>query len=200
MHDAVADPASHANLYIHVRILLGMIVGLGLTHLLRHVARIVERPQAHRIHGVHLLWAAFMFVYVLHFWWWQFSLSHQAHWNFTLYLYVTLYALLLYLLCALVFPESLADGVGYREYYYGRRRWFFGLLALMFVVDIGDTLIKGPAYLQSLGAEYWFRNGVFIVASLIASVTARPPFHLLFAIAALLYELSWIWRRYEILT
>ena len=92
------DPASHANLYIHVRILLGMIVGLGLTHLLRHVARIVERPRAHRIYGVHLVWAGFMFVYMLHFWWWEFSLSHQAHWSFMFYLYVTLYALLLYLL------------------------------------------------------------------------------------------------------
>lgn len=197
MHDA--DPASHASLYIHVRILLGMIVGLGLTHLLRHVARIVERPQAHRVYGVHLLWAGFMFVYVLHFWWWQFSLSHQAHWNFTLYLFVTLYALLLYLLCALVFPESLADGVGYRDYYYGRRRWFFGLLAVMFVVDAGDTLIKGSAYVQQLGSEYWVRNAAFVLASLVAVVTRIPCYHGGFAVAALLYELSWIWRRYEML-
>ena len=58
------DPASHANLYIHVRILLGMIVGLGLTHLLRHLARIVERPQTRRIYWVHLVWAGFMFVYL----------------------------------------------------------------------------------------------------------------------------------------
>ncbi len=194
-----ADPASHASLYIHVRILLGMIVGLGLTHLLRHVARIVERPQARHPYGVHLLWAGFMFVYVLHFWWWQFSLSHQAHWNFALYLFVTLYALLLYLLCALVFPESLADGVGYREYYYGRRRWFFGLLALMFVVDAGDTFIKGDAYVQQLGPEYWVRNAAFVLASLVAIATRNARFHWVFAVAALLYELSWIWRRYEVL-
>ncbi len=198
MHDA--DAASHATLYIHVRILLGMIVGLGLTHLLRHVARIVERPQAHRVYGVHLLWAGFMFFYLLHFWWWQFSLSHQSHWNFSLYLYITLYALLLYLLCALVFPESLPEGSGYREYFYARRRWFFGLLALMFVVDIGDTLIKGQAYLQQLGPEYWFRNVAFVLASLVAVVTRNPRYHGGFAVAALLYELSWIWRRYEILT
>jgi hypothetical protein len=194
-----ADPASHANLYIHVRILLGMIVGLGLTHLLRHVARIVERPRAHRIYSVHLVWAGFMFVYMLHFWWWEFSLSHQAHWSFMLYLYVTLYALLLYLLCALVFPESLAEGSGYRDYYYDRRTWFFGLLALMFVVDVGDTLIKGQPYAQQLGPEYWVRNALYIVGSLVAIATRNPRFHGTFAVMALLYELSWIWRRYEIL-
>jgi len=194
-----ADPASHANLYIHVRILMGMIVGLGLTHLLRHVARIIERPRAHPVYGVHLLWAGFMFFYVLHFWWWQFSLSHQAHWNFTLYLYITLYALLLYLLCALVFPESLPEGTGYRDYFYERRRWFFGLLALMFAIDIGDTLIKGTAYMQQLGTEYWIRNAMYVLASLVAIATRNPRFHGAFAVAALLYELSWIWRRYEIL-
>lgn len=194
-----ADPASHANLYIHVRILLGMVVGLGLTHLLRHAARIIERPRAHAVYAVHLLWAGFMFVYLLHFWWWQFSLSHQAYWSFNLYLYVSLYALLLYLLCALVFPESLAEGVGYREYYYGRRRWFFGLLAVMFVVDVGDTLIKGTAYVQQLGPEYWVRNTVFVLASLVAVATRNPRYHGMFAVAALLYELSWIWRRYEVL-
>ena len=99
-----------------------------------------------------------------------------------------------------MFPESLPDGVGYREYFYERRRWFFGLLALMFVIDVGDTLIKGHAYLQQLGPEYWFRNVAFVLASLVAVATRNPRFHGIFAVAALLYELSWIWRRYEILT
>lgn len=200
MQDVAPDAIHHADLYIHVRILLGMVLGLGLTHLLRHAARIIERPGAHPVYGVHLVWAGFMFIYVLHFWWWEFGLSHQAHWNFTLYLYVTLYALLLYLLCALVFPEALPEGDGYRAYFYDRRRWFFGLLALMFVVDVGDTLIKGPVYTQQLGPEYWVRNTVFVLASLAAIATRNPRFHGTFAVAALLYELSWIWRRYEILT
>ncbi|GAB3516737.1 hypothetical protein GCM10027400_31060 [Pseudoxanthomonas daejeonensis] len=32
------DTAQMASLYVHIRIVLGMIVGLGLTHLLRHFA------------------------------------------------------------------------------------------------------------------------------------------------------------------
>lgn len=37
--------ASHSSdLYLHVRVLLGMVVGLGLTHLLRNLARTVEHP------------------------------------------------------------------------------------------------------------------------------------------------------------
>ncbi|SOD51074.1 hypothetical protein [Pseudoxanthomonas wuyuanensis] len=193
------DPSSMATLYVHVRILLGMIVGLGLTHLLRNLAKIVERPKARRVYWVHLAWALFMFIYLLHFWWWEFRLAHQAHWDFNLYFFVTLYALLLYLLCALIFPESVDDYQDYRDYFYTRRHWFFGLLAVMFVVDLGDTAIKGAGYLHQLGGEYWFRNAAYVVACIGAIATRRPAYHGSFAVAALLYELSWIVRRYEVL-
>ncbi len=33
-----------ANIYLHVRVLLGMVAGLGLTHLPRHLDRTIERP------------------------------------------------------------------------------------------------------------------------------------------------------------
>lgn len=195
-----SDPNSLATLYIHVRILLGMIVGLGLTHLLRHLARIVERPKVRRVYWVHLVWALFMFVYLLHFWWWEFTLSHQASWNFNLYLFVTVYALLLYLLCALIFPDSVDDYQDYRDYFYSRGHWFFGLLAVMFAVDLVDTAIKGAAYFHHLGPEYLVRNGGYVVASLVAMKTRNRHYHGAFAVAALIYELSWIVRRYESLT
>ena len=38
-----------------------------------------------------------------------------------------------------------------------------------------------------------------VAGSLIAIGTRSPRFHGTFAVAALLYELSWIWRRYEVL-
>ncbi|MET0581108.1 MAG: hypothetical protein ABWY48_03845 [Pseudoxanthomonas sp.] len=193
------DPNSLATLYIHVRILLGMIVGLGLTHLLRHLARLVERPKARRVYWVHLVWALFMFIYLLHFWWWEFYLSHRAHWNFNLYLFVTVYALLLYLLCALIFPESVDDYQDYRDYFYSRGHWFFGLLAVMFAVDVFDTFIKGADYYHRFGPEYLVRNICYIAASLVAMKTRNRHYHGAFAVAALLYELSWIVRRYEAL-
>jgi len=196
MQDA-SPPAEFAGLYIHIRILLGMIVGLGLTHVLRHVARLIEQPGARRIYWVHLLWVAFVFVYLLHFWWWQFRLSHQAQWDFNLYLFVTLYALLLYLLCALVFPESLDGYRGYEDYYYSRRRWFFGALVLVFAVDLADTAFKGAGYFRQLGPEYPLRNGLYIVAGIAAMATRNRFYHGAWAIAALAYELSWIVRYYE---
>ena len=69
----------------------------------------------------------------------------------------------------------------------------------MFAVDVVDTAIKGTDYFQHLGPEYLVRNTGYILASLIAMKTRNRHYHGGFAVVALLYELSWIVRRYEAL-
>ncbi|HJR72807.1 MAG TPA: hypothetical protein VJ806_04130 [Luteimonas sp.] len=197
------DPVPHAetltSLFTHVRILLGMVVGLGLTHLIRHFARIIDRPVRERAYWVHLVWAVSMFLYLLHFWWWEFRLAGSVHWTFMLYLYVAMYALLLYLLCAIIFPDSLEGYSGYEDYFYSRRKWFFGLLALAYVADLGDTYIKGREYFASFGPELELRSLGYVAMCLVAIATDSRRFHAFFAVASLLYQLSWIVRQFETL-
>jgi hypothetical protein len=190
---------SLASQYLHVRVLLGMVVGLGLTHLLRHFARIIDRPVRPRLDWVHLLWAASMFLYLLHFWWWEFRLGYAVHWTFMLYLFVALYALLLYLLCAIVFPESLEGYEGYGAYFMSRRRWFFGLLGLAYAVDLADTWIKGREYFAGFGPELELRSAVYVVLCAIAMATPSRRFHAAFVVASLAYQASWIVRQFETL-
>lgn len=190
-------PTASHDLFLHTRILMGMIVGLGLTHLLRGVARIIEQPGFRRVYWVHLLWLLSMFLYLLHFWWWEFRLGEVTHWNFNRYFFLALYALLLYLLCALVLPERLENYRDYRDYFYARRHWFFAALALVYLVDFGDTWLKGEAYFRSFGTEYVVRNLCYIGASLVAIATRSPVYHGAFAVVGLAYQLSWILRQFE---
>ncbi|MET0231643.1 MAG: hypothetical protein ABW186_11985 [Rhodanobacteraceae bacterium] len=190
-------PADTGAIYLNVRVLLGIIIGLGLTHLLRHVARIIEHPGRHRVYWVHLVWVASVFLFLLHFWWWEFRLSSMTAWSFAAYLFVALYALLLYLLCVFVLPESLDDYTGWRDYYYARRRWFFGTFALIYVFDLADTWLKGGAYFESLGPEYPLRSVAHVVLFLVAIATPRPGFHATLAVLVLLYQVSWIVLLYE---
>ena len=37
----------------------------------------------------------------------------------------------------------MSDYDGFEGYFYSRKGWIFGFLALLFLVDVGDTLIKG---------------------------------------------------------
>lgn len=192
-------PQDTTALFVHIRTLVGMIVGLGLTHLLRNFAGIMERPKRQKVYGTHLAWVLFVFLYMLHFWWWQFRLSRLETWNFNVYFFITLYALLLYLLCALVFPESSDDYPSYREYFYSRRHWFFALLATVYAVDLVDTWIKGADYFRGLGPEYLARNSLHILLCLVAIVVRSSMFHAIFAITALVYQISWITRQFEFL-
>lgn len=191
--------ADSSQLFLHVRVLLGMIVSLGLAHLLRQFARIAEHPRDKRVYWVHLLWVLSVFLFLLHFWWWEFRLSAVVAWTFNLYLFVALYALLLYLLCVFVLPDSLHDYADYRDYYYSRRRWFFGMLAAVYAVDYLDTLLKGVQYLHGFGAEYPARNVLHIAACLVAMTTRNVRFHAAFAVLAVLYQLSWIVRQFEVI-
>jgi hypothetical protein len=136
---------------------------------------------------------------MMHFWWWEFSLSHIAVWRFEIYVFVVAYAALYYLLCAILFPDDLAEYAGYRDYFMSRRQWFFGLLAVTYVVDVVDTWIKGSDHVSAQGPEYFIRAAVYVLLCIAAARTANARFHTAFAILSLVYQVSWILRLYDLI-
>lgn len=186
-------------LFFHVRMVLGMVTGLALAHLLRGAARIIEHPRRARVYWVHLVWAASMFLYLIHFWWWELLLSQEGRWTFNLYAFVVLYALLLYFLCVLLFPEDLSGYDDYRAYFFSRRAWFFSVLAVTYVIDFYDTGLKGASHFESLGFEYTARNLGYVVMCVAAVATRNAIFHALFAVAGVLFQVWWVFRSYEVL-
>jgi hypothetical protein len=91
------------DLYQHVRVVVSILVGFSLTHLLKGAARLVQHPGRERVYWVHLVWVLFIFFYVITFWWWEFRLEEIPGWTFPIYVFVIVYGILLYLLCALLF-------------------------------------------------------------------------------------------------
>lgn len=185
-------------LFGHIRIIIGIVLGLGLTHLLRHAARIVEHPHRARIWWVHLVWALSTLLYLLHFWWWELRLDTITHWTFASYLLVITYTVSLYLLCALLFPEDMSDYAGFRDYFEARGHWFFGVLAIVYLLDFLDTWLKGASYVHMLGPEYIVRCVVFVALSLVAMRNRNARFQGAFAILGIAYQLSFILRFYFI--
>lgn len=179
------------DLYSHIKVLFSILLGLGVSHILRGLARIVQHPKQYRVYWVHLVWSLFLFLYLIHFWWWEFRLR-QVAWTFPVYFFITLYATLIYVLCTLLFPDEMSDYKGFREYFYSRKSWFFSLLALLFAGDIGDTLVKGLAYFRAVGPLYYFRTISCVVLSLIAIKVDNPKFQSAFAVFAVLSEIAFI--------
>ena len=190
-------PVATDPLFIHIRIVLGIVLGLALTTLLKGLAKFVQHPGRDRVYGVHLAWALAMLILLVHFWWWEFGLVRVHPWTFTSYAFLILYVIVLFVLCTLLFPDDLAEYAGWRDYFQSRRPWFFGIMAALYLIDFVDTLIKGRPYFRHFGIEYPIRNVLLITLCLIATRVRAEGFHRAFVAFAIVYELSWIYRLYD---
>jgi len=194
------EAVTSAEAFTHIRIVMGMVVSLGLARLLNGLAGIVQHPQSVRIYAVHLGWVAFMFLFLVHFWWWEHRLHAVPVISFVAFLFLIVFCAQFFFLCALLFPTSMQDYDGYEHYFLSRKTWFFGFLAGLLVTDIVDTALKGRDYFLSLGMEYPVRTALYIVLSLIAAVTTNRRYHVALVIFALAYQFYWIFRIYDFIT
>ncbi|WP_183741761.1 hypothetical protein [Rhizobium sp. BK196] len=189
--------AATPEVYVYIRTVMSMVIGLSLARLLTGLGGIVQSPGKFRVYWVHLGWVASMFLFIIHFWWWEYRLQSLAVISFGVYLFLISFCCLFFFLCVLIFPTTIEDYGGYEEYFISRRRWFFGMLAVTYVVDFLDTLLKGKAYLAALGWEYPVRNAVYIVLCIVAAWTANRRFHAVFVSIGLIYQITWIFRLYD---
>ena len=110
---------------------------------------------------------------------------------------MAIYAVLLYLLCTLFFPDQIGEYDGFKGYYYSRHAWIFTVMALLFVADIADGFIKGRDYFSRLGIAFAIRTATYLMLSLLAMRITKPWFHAAFAVFAVVYEVAYILERYR---
>ncbi|MGI4941845.1 MAG: hypothetical protein ACRYHQ_15005 [Janthinobacterium lividum] len=183
-----------ADIFLHLRVVMGIVLGLSLARLLNGTARFVQHPGRQAIYLVHLGWVAWTVLLLVHFWWWEFLLVTIPQWTFGLYLFVFAYIVLLFLLCTLLYPDDLGGYTGYENYFFSRRRWFFGLLGATFVFDFVDTVLKGASHYAGFHGEYLVRIPAYLLLCGIAMTTTNRWFHGGFVMVSLVYEISWILR------
>lgn len=194
------DVSDVHELFPHVRIVMGMIVGLGITRLLMTVAGLIQHPHRARVSAIHLLWIGSILVELVLFWWWQFALFRLEYWTFGITLFLILYAVTLFLLAALLSPDSVSEYDGYEDFFLKRRGWFFGLFAATFVLDTVDTLIKGEAYWNRFGLEYFIQVPLGLVLCAIAIRSVDRRVHISAALLHIAYQAYWISRFFYTVT
>ncbi|MCW3798307.1 hypothetical protein OMW55_10885 [Sphingomonas sp. BN140010] len=183
----------------YVMVLASVIIGLAVTHLLQGVAKLIQDPDRPRLYWVHCTWIGLMFLNALFWWWWQFSLSRRPGWTFEFYLFVISFAVLLYLICAVLVPSTLRNYADYRAYYFSRRRWLFGLLLAFSLFDLLDSAFKGWSHLVGLGWLYFVSVLVRSVLMIVAMQSRSARFHG-FVVLAFLADLGiLIFRNFHML-
>ena len=185
-------------LFPHIRIVMGMVIGLAITRLLMGVAGLVQHPNRASLSSIHLLWVGSILLELIHFWWWQFALFQLTDWHFGIFFFLIVYTIVLFLLATLLFPNPIYEYDGYEDFFMKRRGWFFGLFAATFVFDIIDSLLKGPTNWELFGLHYYVQVPVGLVLCGVAVWTANRKIHLGIVLLHLAYQLSWITRLFYI--
>ena len=195
------DAATHApELFPHIRIVMGMVIGLGITRLLSWIAAVVQHPRRARLYATHLLWVASILLELIHFWWWEFALFTISEWTFGVYFFLILYCVALFLLAALLVPDNIDDYTGYEDFFLSRRKWFFGLFAATFLFDILDTTIKGPKHLAMFGFEYAIQIPLSLAFCALAIFSTNRRIQLGLVLLHIAYQVSWIYRLFYTVT
>jgi hypothetical protein len=185
-------------IFDYVMMLTAIVIGLAITHLMQGVSRIVEDPKGARIWWVHLLWVAHMALLSVFWWWFEYHLRLIATWTFQLYAFVLSYAVLIYLICTLLFPSSLGAHDSFKNYFISRRRWFFGFLIATLAVDVLDTLAKGTEHFASLGIEYPLSQAALVLLCIVGILTPRERVQAGIAVLAFGYLVLRVGRFFDI--
>jgi len=183
--------------FAHLRIIIGMILSLSIALMLRGSAKLVQHPGREKPYWVHLSWALYIFLLLIHFWWYEYKFHNFSEWTFPVYFFLITYIMVYFVLCALLFPDDLKDYTGYEDYFYSRKKWFFAVLAFSYVMDFADTLLKGRQYVSNFDIELPIRNGLHFIFCIAAIKINSKKFHAVLVIAFIVYELSFIWRLYK---
>lgn len=182
--------------FTHVRILIGMILGLAITRLLSGLSRFVQHPGQNPPTFTHLVWVMVALLEAIHFWWWEFAFRYLTVWDFGTYVFVLVYALLHFLLASLLFPDDIREYKGYEHYFMSRRRWFFSLFGLSFLLDLIDTSLKGVDHATGLGPEYPIRLVMGMALAAAGFFNPRARLTGILGILWFAYDISWILRAY----
>ncbi|MDM1293981.1 hypothetical protein HX021_06690 [Sphingobacterium sp. N143] len=182
--------------FTHVRTMISIILGFSVAQLLKNGVKLIDHNKILTPYPLHLLWVVYSFLLIIHFWWWEARLKDVVSWNFLEYLFLILYTAMYYALSVLIFPDSISEYKGFKDYFFSRKKWFFSFLIVIFITDFADTLLKGRDYFTTLHWEYPLRNAAHILLCIAGIRYSNIRFQYLLAILFILYEFIYIWRHY----
>ncbi|HET9983408.1 MAG TPA: hypothetical protein VFQ38_07465 [Longimicrobiales bacterium] len=176
----------------YLSVLISVIVGLGISHLLTGVARLIQLRRRLRLYPPTLLWMATLFILQIQIWWVAYMSRGDAGWTFFSFVVFLVVPIIGYLLCYLVIPDLESGGVDLRANYHANRAWFFGLIAAAIVVSLARNAARGTLALDP--------DSAFLLAFLLLAVAGagirREWFHIVNALLSFTLFCAYVFVRF----
>lgn len=163
----------------YLGVLISVIMGLGITHLATGASKLIQNRKTARLYIPHALWTLNVLVYILLVWWGMFWWSNHTDWHAYEYLFITAYAIVLFLLAALLYPWDLRRNIDVRVYFFENKRWFFGTLFAAWLIDLPETVLKSESGLRGLPEEYHLFLGLHLAMAATGYFARNRVVHLL---------------------
>ena len=169
-------------IFEYLGVLISVIMGLGITHLATGAAKLIQHRDSVRLYLPHALWTINVLLFILLIWWGMFWWSGHDSWYAYEYLFITLYAIVLFFLASILYPWEMKEDFDVGEYFLKNRLWFYGVLFLAWCLDIPETVAKSSAGLRPVPAEYFWFVGLHLVIAATGLITRKHIVHVLLPI------------------
>lgn len=178
-----------------VSVALSIVVGLGLTQILRSAVVAFRARHEYALEVLPLVWATVVFVTIIQFWWAIFELDASGlvtEWSLSAFLLLLGLTVLLFLAAALVLPGTPTDLVSYFD---ADGRWALAMLGgylvcgvaanvVLFGSDLADpvqvvmyvmVVLLGGVVFSRRGAVRLVLSAAYAVCLAWGLVSAAPP-------------------------
>jgi len=158
-----------------VLVLVSMIVGLAIAEIFRGVTRVLRGDL--KPYFVHSLWVVQVFLHQVQTWWSYWFLHADEAFAFPRMLHLLVAPSLLFIAATVLFPARSSD-VNLRDYYYSRRKAFFGVLALVAVESVLTNLFE-----QGFNPTTFILRTSYLGALAVLALTSQPRVHAVLTVA-----------------
>lgn len=168
----------------YVSVIISVVIGLGLSHILKGAVELFKARRMVRFYWVHLVWVALTFVGHIFLWWTMWNLRLIREWNFFSFLLLLLAPVLLYVAAAFLVPKVEPEArIDLREYFYENCPAFFvASAAFTGVLSVENWLLTGhlsPPLVTAIFA-LWFT--LLCVSAVVKSVRYHAAVAVLFGL------------------
>lgn len=179
----------------YLSVLIAIIVGIGFTHLLLSIGRILGEAKSLNVTLVHMVWTGNILIMLVGFWWWAINLREMQEWVFIILLFLLFDVSLWCLMAAILYPVAIPQNYDLKAHFARKRKAFFSILILLAFADPLTAMILGTEHLIELGWAYVH----WMLACLIGGSLAirydnerfQQAFGIYWGLSLLLFNLSW---------
>ena len=154
------------SLFEFLMVLVSIIIGLGITELLKGVGQMIRYRKSVRTYWVHSVLIVFVMIALLQQWWEIWDLQGVPGWTFPGLLLMLSGPVGLFLITHLLFPRPMRDA-DIRDYYYGAMRpvWWLAV-ATVSLATLFRPIVTGDILFRVDNATSFFSFAGFVILAL----------------------------------